>query len=61
VIKTPAVDYASTYKLSGRTLKIRHAIEDRTRGMVCPIAKQHAYVDLFKKVQADLRAQVVYK
>jgi transglutaminase-like putative cysteine protease len=56
-----AVSYRATYSLDGRTLTARRELVDSTDRNVCPIAIHREWVQLARKIMADLKAQVVYR
>lgn len=52
--------YQASYTLKGRTLTVRRELDDRTPGVLCTPAMQEAEKAFGKKLQNDLRSQVVY-
>jgi hypothetical protein len=60
-VSSDVVDYRATYELSGRTLKVRREIDDRTVGNVCGPQAGQRYREFGEKVVEDLKSQVLYK
>jgi transglutaminase-like putative cysteine protease len=60
-IKTANLTYKASYRLKGRQLTVLRQVDDRTRGNVCPAAVAAEYDAFAKKLQGNLKAQVVYK
>ncbi|HEY0719616.1 MAG TPA: DUF3857 and transglutaminase domain-containing protein [Gammaproteobacteria bacterium] len=58
--KNDFLAYKASYVLKGRTLTVRREIDDKTPGVTCSPAVQEAEKAFAKKLQNDLRAQVVY-
>ncbi len=58
--KNEFMAYKATYLLKGRTLTVRREVDDQTQGATCSPAIQQAEKELAKKLQSDLRTQVVY-
>lgn len=55
------IRYDATYRREGATITVKRRIDDRTAGPVCDAAEQEAWHVLSRKVQRDLRAQIVYQ
>ena len=52
--------YQAAYSLKGRVLTVRREMNDKTEGVICSPAMQEAEKAFGKKLQNDLRSQVVY-
>lgn len=59
-IKNDFLHYKATYALQGRTLTVQREMDDRTAGVICSPAIQEAEKEFAKKLQNDLRSQIVY-
>lgn len=60
-LKTSNQTYKATYRLKGKQLTVLRQVDDRTRGNVCPAAMAAEYDAFAKKLQGNLKSQVVYK
>ena len=55
------LSYRASYRLQGRTLKVRRILEDKSLGPTCPAAMAATARKFALKVQGNLKAQVLYR
>jgi len=61
LVETGPLRYEARYRRDGLRISARRQLEDRTRGPVCDEAQQLEFQAFARKVQRDLRAQIVYQ
>lgn len=57
----PVVSYESSYRIDGRVLKVRRALDDKSPGNVCRAALLKGYKAAQQPVWKNVRQQVLYK
>lgn len=55
------LSYTATYKLKNNVLTVKRALDDRTKGNVCPPLFLAEYKKIAEKVVSNLKEQVLYK
>ncbi len=55
------LSYSASYRLKGNTLTVKRALDDRTKGSVCPPSMSIEYKKFAEKVLDNLRTPVLYK
>jgi transglutaminase-like putative cysteine protease len=58
---SPVVSYESSYRIDGRVLKVRRALDDKSPGNVCRAALLKEYKAALQPVWKNVRQQVLYK
>ena len=59
-LSNDAVSYNASYDLKDNVLKVKRVLDDRTPGPICTPDFNAKYSELMKKIQANLKAQVIF-